>query len=82
MFTKFFDINNIYNYLSSDIVTDAKQSNMFSALVNYQNKWSVLAINQNNSFCNYFMFNKKMDREIIISMMSTITQSIYPYLNF
>lgn len=77
-----FDINNIYNYLSPDIVADAKQSNMFIALVNYNNKWSVLSVNQNNSFCNYFMFNKNLDKDIIISMMNTITQSIYPYHNF
>ena len=77
-----FDINNIYNYLSPDIVADAKQSNMFIALVNYENKWSVLTINQNNSFCNYFMFNKNMDKEKIITLMNTITKSIYPYHNF
>lgn len=77
-----FDINNVYNYLSPDIVADAKQSNMFLTLINYENKWNVLAINQNNNFCNYFMFNKNMDKEIILSLMNTITQTIYPHNNF
>ena len=77
-----FDVTNIYNYLSSDIVSDAKQSNMFMGLINYQNKWNILAINQNNDFCNYFMFNKNMDKEILLTLMKTITQTIFPYHNF
>ena len=77
-----FDITNIYNYLSPDIVSDAKQSNMFMGLINYQNKWNILAINQNNNFCNYFMFNKNMDKEILLTLMKTVTQTIFPYHNF
>ena len=77
-----FDVNNIYNYLSPDIVADAKQSNMFICLINYENKWNVLVINKNNNLCNYFMFNKNMDKEIILVIINTITKSIYPYVNF
>ena len=77
-----FDTNNIYNYLSPDIVADAKQSNMFISLVKYENKWNVLVINQNNNYCNYFMFNKNMDKEIILSLMNIVTNTIYPYHNF
>ena len=77
-----FDINNIYNYLSPDIVSDAKQSNMFMALISYQNKWNVLTINQNNNFCNYFLFNRKMDKDITFNLMNTVTQTIYPYHKF
>ena len=77
-----FDINNIYNYLSPDIVADAKQSNMFVALVKYEDIWNVLVINQNNNYCNYFMFNKNMDKEIILSLMNIVTNTIYPYHNF
>lgn len=77
-----FDMNNLYNFLSPDIVADAKQSNIFAALVNYENMWNVLIINQNNNYCNYFMFNKNMDKEIILSLMNTVTQTINPYINF
>ena len=77
-----FDVNNIYNYLSPDIVADAKQSNMFMTLIIYQNKWNVLAINQNSNYCNYFMFNKNMDKEIILTLMNTISQTIYPNNQF
>lgn len=77
-----FDVNNIYNFLSPDIVADAKQSNMFVALVNYQKKWNVLIVNPNNNYSNYFLFNKYMDKEIVLSLMNTITQAIYPYHNF
>jgi hypothetical protein len=77
-----FNVKNIYNYLSPDIVADAKQSNMFVALVKYHSKWNVLIINQNNNYSNYFMFNKYMDKEIILSLMNTITQIIYPYHKF
>jgi hypothetical protein len=77
-----FDVNNIYNYLSPDIVADAKQSNMFISLVNFENVWNVLVIYQNSNLCNYFMFNKNMDKEIISTIMTTITQAIYPYNKF
>ena len=75
-------MNNIYNYLSPDIVADAKQSNMFISLVNFENVWNVLVVYQNSNLCNYFMFNKNMDKEIISTIMITITQSIYPYNKF
>ena len=77
-----FDIKNIYNYLSPDIVADAKQSKIFLTLIYYGNMWSILAVNQNNNFCNYFMFNENMDKEIILSLMNTITRAIYPHNNF
>ena len=77
-----FDVNNIYNFLAPDIVADAKQSNIFIALVNYENMWNVLAINQNNNYCNYFMLNKNMDKDIILSLMNTIKNVIYPYHSF
>ena len=77
-----FDVNNIYNYLSPDIVADAKQSNMFISLVNFENVWNVLVVYQNSNLCNYYMFNKNMDKEIISTIMTTITQAIYPYNKF
>ena len=77
-----FDINNIHNYLGPDIVADAKQSNMFVAIILYQNKWNVLAINQNSNYCNYFIFNKNIDKTIIITLMDTISQTIYPNNKF
>lgn len=77
-----FDVNNIYNYLSPDIVADAKQSNMFMTLIIYQNKWNLFAINQNSNYCNYFMFNKNMDKEILLTLMNTISQTIYPNNKF
>ena len=77
-----FDVNNIYNYLSPDIVADAKQSNMFMTLIFYEKKWNVLAINQNSNYCNYFMLNKIMDKKIILVLMNAITQTIYPNKKF
>ena len=82
VFQIIFDINNIYNYLSPDIVADAKQSNMFISLIFYEKKWNVLAVNQNSNYCNYFMLNKNMDKEIILTLMNTISQNIYPNNKF
>ena len=78
VFQIIFDVNNIYNYLSPDIVADAKKSNMFMTLILYQNKWNVLSINQNNNYGDFFMVDKNFDKEIILTIMNTISQDIYP----
>ena len=77
-----FDINNINIYLSPDIVADAKQSNMFMALINYENMWNVLAMNQSNNFSNYFMFNKNTNKKLILNLMNHVAQTIYPNNKF
>ena len=77
-----FDINNIYNYLSPDIVSDAKESNMFMVLIYYENLWNLAVFNQNNNFGIYFMFNKNMNKNIIMDLMNTIKKEVYPEKNF
>ena len=63
-------------------MADAKQSNMFMTLNNYEKKWNIFDVNQNNIYCNYFMFNKNIDKEIILTLMNTICQNIYPNNKF
>ena len=77
-----FDMNNIYNYLSKDIVADAKESNMFMCLVLYENIWNVAVFNQNNSSGIYFKFNKDLKKENIMELMNTINKVVYPEQKF
>ena len=77
-----FDINNLNNYLSPDIVTDAKGSNLFMALIYYENLWNLAVFNQNNNFGIYFMFNKNMNKKLVMDLMNTINKVIYPEKKF
>ena len=77
-----FDMDNIYNYLSKDIVADAKESNMFICLVLYENIWNVAVFNQNNSSGIYFKFNKNLKKENIMELMNTINKVVYPEQKF
>ena len=77
-----FDINNINNYLSQDIISDAKESNMFICLILYENIWNVAIFNQNNSSGIYFKFNKNLKKEIIMELMNTINKAVYPEQKF
>ena len=77
-----FDMSNIYNYLSKDIVADAKESNMFICLVLYENIWNVAVFNQNNSSAIYFKFNKNLKKENIKELMNTINKVVYPEQKF
>ena len=77
-----FDINNINNFLSQDIVSDAKESNMFMCLIIYENIWNVAIFNQNNSSGIYFKFNKTLKKEKIMELMNTINKAVYPEQKF
>ena len=77
-----FDIDNIYNYLSNDIVNDAKDSNLFIILIQYQNMWNVAVFNQNNNSGIYFLFNKNIKKDIILNLMNTINKVVYPEQKF
>ena len=77
-----FDINNIYNYLSKDIVEDAKESNLFMLLINCQNAFNVAVFNKNNNTGVYFMINKNIKKEIILGLMETINKEVYPEQKF
>ena len=77
-----FDVNNVYNYLSPDIVADAKESNMFMLLIYYQNMWNVAVFNKNNNTSVYFMFNKNTNKKIILELMNTINKEVYPEQKF
>ena len=72
-----FDIDNIYNYLRKDIVSDAKESNLFMLLIFYQNMWNVAVFNQNNQKGIYFMFNKNIKKEKILELMDIINKEVY-----
>ena len=73
-----FDINNVYNYLSKDIVEDAKESNLFMVLVNYQNMFDVAVFNKSNNTGIYFLINRNIKRSIILGLMETINKVVYP----
>ena len=77
-----FDVNNVYNYLSKDIVTDAKESNMFMLLVNYQDMWNVAIFNKNNNNGVYFMFSRNTNKKTILELMNTINKVVYPEQKF
>ena len=77
-----FDINNVYNYLSKDIVEDAKESNLFMVLVNYQNMFDVAVFNKSNNTGIYFQFNRNIKRSIILGLMETINKVVYPEQKF
>jgi len=77
-----FDINNVYNYLSQDIVNDAKESNMFMLLINYDNMWNVAVFNQKNKNGIYFKFNKNLSKEAIMELMNTINKVVNPEHKF
>ena len=77
-----FDINNVYNYLSKDIVEDAKESNLFMLLINSQNAFNVAVFNKNNNTGVYFMINKNIKKEIILGLMETINKEVYPEQKF
>ena len=77
-----FDINNIFNYLSKDIVTDAKESNMLMCLILFENIWNVAIFNQNNSSGIFFKFNKNLKKENIMELMKTINNAVYSEQNF
>ena len=77
-----FDINNVYNYLSKDIVGDAKESNLFIVLVNYQNMFDVAVFNKSNNTGIYFLINKNIKRSIILGLMDTINKVVYPEQKF
>ena len=77
-----FDINNVYNYLSKDIVEDAKESNLFILLINCQNGFNVAVFNKNNNTGVYFMINKNIKKEIILGLMETINKEVYPEQKF
>ena len=72
-----FDINNVYNYLSKDIVGDAKESNLFIVLVNYQNMFDVAVFNKSNNTGIYFLINRNIKRSIILGLMETINKVVY-----
>ena len=77
-----FDINNVYNYLSKDIVEDAKESNLFMVLVNYQNMFDVAVFNKSNNTGIYFLINRNIKRSIILGLMETINKVVYPEHKF
>ena len=77
-----FDINNVYNYLSKDIVEDAKESNLFMLLINSPNAFNVAVFNKNNNTGVYFMINKNIKKEIILGLMKTINKEVYPEQKF
>jgi hypothetical protein len=77
-----FDINNVYNYLSKDIVEDAKESNLFMVLVNYQNIFDVAVFNKSNNTGIYFLINRNIKRSIILGLMETINKVVYPEQKF
>jgi len=77
-----FDIDNIYNYLSNDIVNDAKDSNLFIILIQYQNMWNVAVFNQNNNSGIYFLFNKNIKKDIILNLMNIINKVVYSNQKF
>ena len=77
-----FDINNVYNYLSKDIVGDAKESNLFIVLVNYQNMFDVAVFNKSNNTGIYFLINRNIKRSIILGLMETINKVVYPEQKF
>ena len=77
-----FDINNVYNYLSKDIVEDAKESNLFMVLVNYQNMFDVAVFNKSNNTGIYFLINRNIKRSIILGLMETINKVVYPEQKF
>ena len=77
-----FDIDNIYNFLSQDIVTDAKESNIFMLLVFSQNMWNVAIFNNKNKTGVYFMLNKSIKRERIFELMNIINKEVYPEKEF
>ena len=77
-----FDINNVYNYLSKDIVEDAKESNLFMVLVNYQNMFDVAVFNKSNNTGIYFLINRNIKRSIILGLMDTINKVVYPEQKF
>ena len=77
-----FDINNIFNYLSKDIVTDAKESNMLMCLILFENIWNVAIFNQNNNSGIFFKFNKNLKKENIMELMKTINNAVYSEQNF
>ena len=77
-----FDIDNIYNFLSQDIVADAKESNMFMLLVFSQNMWNVAIFNNKNKTGVYFMLNKSIKRERIFELMNIINKEVYPEKEF
>jgi len=77
-----FDINNVYNYLSKDIVGDAKESNLFIVLVNYQNMFDVAVFNKSNNTGIYFLINRNIKRSIILGLMETINKVVYPEHKF
>ena len=77
-----FDINNVYNYLSKDIVEDAKESNLFIVLVNYQNMFDVAVFNKSNNTGIYFLINRNIKRSIILGLMETINKVVYPEQKF
>ena len=77
-----FDINNVYNYLSKDLVEDAKESNLFMVLVNYQNMFDVAVFNKSNNTGIYFLINRNIKRSIILGLMETINKVVYPEHKF
>jgi len=77
-----FDINNVYNYLSKDIVEDAKESNLFMLLINSPNAFNVAVFNKNNNTGVYFMINKNIKKEIFLGLMETINKEVYPEQKF
>ena len=77
-----FDINNIYNYLAKDIISDAKESNIFMLLVHYDNMWNVAVFNRNNNKSDYFMFNKNLSKKTILELMNIINKEVYPEIKF
>ena len=77
-----FDINNVYNYLSKDIIEDAKESNLFMVLVNYQNMFDVAVFNKSNNTGIYFLINRNIKRSIILGLMETINKVVYPEQKF
>ena len=77
-----FDINNVYNYLSKDLVEDAKESNLFMVLVNYQNMFDVAVFNKCNNTGIYFLINRNIKRSIILGLMETINKVVYPEQKF
>jgi len=76
------DINNINNFLSPDIVADAKQSNMFICIINFDNIWNILVINQYNNYCNFFIISKNIEQNTILSIMENISKNVYPDKKF
>ena len=75
----FFGTKNVYNFMEPDVVFLSFKSKLFLCLIYDENKiWNLMFINSKMNECNFYLFNKNLEKDIVNCMMFNISQFLYP----